>query len=128
MDKEVKRDLINFIIVGFILSFGFNFVSTKYMTEELVLNGGGFAYLLVSLTIVNPLFFVFYGSILAKNIKQTWWSILLVASFFHFSMIMFYGTNDGIFYVRNYIIVGYIPMIVSYFINKNQANKQFKIK
>lgn len=118
MDNEIKKILITFIVVGLILSFGFNFISTNFMTEELILNGGGFAYLLVSLIIINPLFFVVYGYILSKSIKQTWWSILIVASFFHFSMLKYYGTGEGVFYVRNYILIGYISMAIGYFLKK----------
>lgn len=126
MDDKLKKELVIFIVLGLILSYGFNYISTNFMTEELILNGGGFAFLLVSLLIVNPLFFIVFGGKFSKNIKKTWWSILLVASFFHFSMLNFYGTGEGLFYVRNYIIVGYVSMFIGYCINqRTKVNSLF---
>lgn len=126
----MKTKLISFITIGLILSFGVTFMATNtFINEELVDNGGSFAFLLVSLLIVNPIFFVVYGAILSEWLQKIWWSILLVASFFYIATMVFYSDMDGeirqasMFYATTYAIFGYIAMFFWYYMSRKRANR-----
>lgn len=86
-------------------------------------SGWGFPFLILTLYVLNPIFFVYIGKVVGKNLNRNWLIPLLSLLIFSVSTRLIYGTLEPILAVINIIACG-ISLTVTVFIERRKASNQ----
>gem|GEM_PF-6769779 len=118
MTEEIEsmKLTLKTLLLASILFIALPLIGVNYLPSD-----WGFPFILLTLYILNPTFFIYTGSLTGKNIKNNWLIPLLSLLILLVSTRLIYGTVQPVIVIIN-VVVCVISVLVTHLIKKRNIS------